>query len=74
MNLADNSKEAKSIIMAGKVLVDGRIVKNYKFPVGFMDVITVPSANIYMRVLIDNNGILRLKELNLRNPPGSLSK
>jgi len=63
MNLADNSKEAKSIIMAGKVLVDGRIVKNYKFPVGFMDVITVPSANIYMRVLIDNNGILRLKEI-----------
>ncbi len=74
IHLADNSKEAKSIIVSGKVLVDGRIIKNYKFPVGFMDIISIPSANVYKRVLIDNNGILTLRDISKEDAGWKLVK
>ena len=41
LKLADNSREAKRIINSGNVLVDGRVVKDYKFPVGFKDIIEI---------------------------------
>lgn len=64
LGLADNSREAKRIINSGNVLVDGRVVKDYKFPVGFMDIIEIPKTEEVYRVLLDNKGRLQLKEIN----------
>lgn len=61
---ADNSREAKRIINSGNVLVDGRVVKDYKFPVGFMDIIEIPKTGEIYRVLLDNKGRLQLKEID----------
>ena len=60
LKLADNSREAKRIINSGNVLVDGRVVKDYKFPVGFMDVIEIPKTEESYRVLLDRKGRLQL--------------
>ena len=60
LKLADNSREAKRIINSGNVLVDGRVVKDYKFPVGFMDVIEIPKTGESYRVLLDRKGRLQL--------------
>lgn len=62
LGIADNSREAKRIINSGNVLVDGRVVKDYKFPVGFMDVIEIPKTEKSYRVLLDRKGRLQLKE------------
>ena len=51
LKLADNAREAKRIINSGNVLVDGRIVKDYKFPVGFMDLIEIPKTGVEYPVL-----------------------
>jgi small subunit ribosomal protein S4e len=58
LGLADNSREAKRIINTGKVLVDGRARKDYKFPVGFMDVIQIPKTGEAYRILPDKKGRL----------------
>jgi len=60
LSLADNSREAKRIINSGNVLVDGRIIKDYKFPVGFMDIIEIPKTGESYRLLLDTKGRLNL--------------
>ena len=60
LKIADNSREAKRIINSGNVLVDGRVIKDYKFPVGFMDIIEIPKTGESYRVLLDRKGRLQL--------------
>lgn len=62
--LADNSREAKRIINSGNVLVDGRVIKDYKFPVGFMDIIDIPKTGKSYRILLDNKGRLKLHPIS----------
>lgn len=67
LKVADTAREAKIIINKGDILVDGRPRKDYKFPVGFMDVIEIPkSGNVY-RVLPDEKGRLILHSITKRN-------
>ena len=43
-NLAENFKEAKNLINSGNFLVDGKVRKDYKYPVGIFDVISIPKT------------------------------
>ena len=45
LEVADNSKEVKIILMDRKVLVDGIARTDHKFPIGFMDIISMPAAD-----------------------------
>jgi len=51
LRYAERAEEAKKIIKAGKILVDGRPVKDYRFPVGLMDVVSIPESGESFRVL-----------------------
>ncbi|MHA1821739.1 MAG: 30S ribosomal protein S4e [Promethearchaeota archaeon] len=51
LKLADNASEARKIIKMGKILVDGVIRKDPRFPVGLMDVIEIPEVNKVYRIL-----------------------
>ncbi|MBW9140599.1 MAG: 30S ribosomal protein S4e [Candidatus Aramenus sp.] len=59
LKVAINLREAKNIISAGKVLVDGRVRRNYRYPVGLMDVVSIPSADLYFRIVPDNARYMR---------------
>ena len=74
LGLADNSREAKRIINTGKVLVDGRARKDYKYPVGFMDVVQIPSSGEGYRVLPDLKGRLTLHPIKKANEGFKLCK
>ena len=63
LNLADNAREAKKIIAARKILVDGKARRDYKFPCGLMDVISIPEMEEYYRVMLDSKGRLRLVKI-----------
>lgn len=54
LNFAETTREAKRLIFEGKILVDGKVRKDYKYPVGLMDVISIPSADLYFRLVPDN--------------------
>ena len=51
LRYAERSEEARKIIGAGKIFVDGRPVKDYRFPVGLMDVVSIPETGENYRVL-----------------------
>jgi len=56
MGEAASKKEAKTIFKQGKVLVDGREVREEKRPVGLMDVVSFPSTSKHYRVTVDGDG------------------
>ncbi len=63
LKLVDNAREAKRVLYEGKVLVDGRVQKDYKLPVGIFDVISLPQLDQNFRVLKDAKGMFRLSLL-----------
>ncbi len=64
LKLADTGREARKIISAREILVDGKARRNYKFPCGLMDVISIPKMNEYYRILFDSKGALRLVKID----------
>jgi len=60
LSLCDTYKEARKIVSNGDILVDGVKRKNFKFPCGFMDVISIPKMHKNIRILYDRNGKLTL--------------
>ncbi|MDK2795689.1 MAG: small subunit ribosomal protein S4e [Archaeoglobaceae archaeon] len=63
LQLADTAREARKIISAGEVLVDGIVRRDYKFPVGLFDVIRIPKLDMSYRVLFDEKGRFIVKEI-----------
>ncbi|MBS3170273.1 30S ribosomal protein S4e [Candidatus Woesearchaeota archaeon] len=51
-----NRKEVKKILNEGKILINGKIRKDIKFPVGLMDLISVPSLNENFRLFYNPKG------------------
>lgn len=60
LHLADTGREAKKIISAREIMVDGKVRNNYKYPCGLMDVISVPKTGEHYRILFDRRGVLRV--------------
>lgn len=56
LQLADTAREARKIIAKGKILVDRIPRKDYKFPVGLFDVVTIPDLDKSYRILFDEKG------------------
>lgn len=61
---ADTFREAERILKSKEVLVDGRVVKDPKFPVGFMDILSIPKVNGYYRIVLDELGRIDLQKLD----------
>ncbi|MCS7118947.1 MAG: 30S ribosomal protein S4e [Archaeoglobaceae archaeon] len=63
LQYADTLREARKIISSGEVLVDGVVRKDYKFPIGLFDVITIPKLEKSYRVIFDEKGRYILREI-----------
>ena len=64
LNHAVTAREAKSLIKNGKLLVDGKVRKDDKFPVGLMDVLTIPDSGETFRILPDHGGKLKFLSIS----------
>jgi small subunit ribosomal protein S4e len=54
--------EAKTVLSEGKVLIEGEVRKEYKLPIGLMDIIYLKPADTYYRVMPDRlNKLLLMK-------------
>jgi small subunit ribosomal protein S4e len=60
LGLCDTYKEARKIVSNGDIFVDAKKRKNFKFPCGLMDVVSIPKMRKYVRILYDRNGKLTL--------------
>ena len=63
LKLVATSREARRIIGERKIMVDGRVMTDYKFPLGLMDVLSIPSINKHYRVLKDPTGKIGFFEI-----------
>jgi len=74
LDLCDTLREAKRVISSGEILVDGEIRKDYKYPCGFMDVITIPKMKKYYRVMYDTRGKLSLVPIQTKDAEWKLCR
>ena len=58
LGITRNLKETKKVLSEGKVLVDGKVRKTPKYPIGCMDVVEIPLLKKAYRLIYDNNGRL----------------
>lgn len=63
LKLCDTQREAKRVLSNGEVLVDQRKRKDNHFPVGLMDVISLPKLKKHYRVLFNKRGKLVLVDI-----------
>ncbi len=56
-------REAKMIVKQGKIKVDGKPRLNERFPIGLMDIISLPDANENYRLLPAKGGRLTLHQI-----------
>lgn len=57
LGIAETASEARQILNSGKVLVDKKVRKDPKFPVGLMDIIEIPDIKKQFRMSINSKGI-----------------
>jgi len=57
LGVAKTKKEVGMILSKGKILVDGKLRRRANFPVGLMDVISMPDVNQFFRVLPSHKGL-----------------
>lgn len=57
LNIADTRKESQTILHQGKVLVNGKVQHKDDIPVGLMDVISMPDASKYYRMMTNHKGL-----------------
>ncbi len=62
LGIAESAAEARTILNAGKIQVDGVVRKDPGFPVGLMDIIHVPDMQKYYRVMPSQKGLI-MKEM-----------
>ncbi len=68
------SREAKRIIKEGKILVDKRVRKDHKFPVGLMDIVEIPDVKERWLVLFDSKGKIKLNKLTIKGAKHKLCR
>lgn len=67
LKLTDTMHEVKRVISEEDVLVDGVKRKDYKYPCGLMDVISIPKIKKDYRILFDRLGKLTLVPLDSKD-------
>jgi small subunit ribosomal protein S4e len=63
LNFVDTRKEARYILNNKQVLVNGRKVKDHRFPVGRFDVISFPDINEEYQIMLSHKGKLISKKV-----------
>lgn len=64
LHYAETLREARLIIGKGYVKVDGRVRRDYRYPVGLMDVVELTPLNEYYRVIPDPVNYLKLVKVD----------
>jgi small subunit ribosomal protein S4e len=62
MKLCDNGREVNFVLQRGDILIDGKPRRHAHFPVGLMDVISIPRIQKYWRVLPKLGGGILMHE------------
>ncbi|MDE1860914.1 MAG: hypothetical protein KGH72_04335 [Candidatus Micrarchaeota archaeon] len=65
LNVAANSREARMIIKGGGVLVNGKAIKEERYPLGFGDSIEFPKSGKIYLMQVGKRGVVSLSEVDV---------
>lgn len=68
------TREGKKVVHEGKVLVNGSIRKDHRFPVGLFDSISIPSLHHYYSIMHDETGKLYPKKIEKEEADQKIEK
>jgi len=71
---AKTTKEVKKILHDEEILVDGRRRNDHKYPVGLMDVFSIPKENEHYVMLINQQNTLYLEKIDKKDAQHKISK
>ncbi len=74
LGLTETTKESKYLLTHDEVFVNRNRKRDFKVPVGFLDIIFIKSANKYFLVSVDSKGALKPKELSEKQASNRLLK
>jgi small subunit ribosomal protein S4e len=74
LGYATRAKEGKHIIGNGQICVDSTPRKDFKFPCGFMDVVSIPKTSENFRILLDSHGFLQIMKIPKENADWKLCR
>lgn len=74
LKLTETNREARRVIGAGDILVDGRPQKDYKAPVGYFDVISIPKIKKHFRVLVDHRSRITVNPIDEKESGWKLAR
>jgi small subunit ribosomal protein S4e len=72
--ITNTTKETKYVLTNDEVLINGKRKRDFKKPVGFLDIITIKSTNKNYVLTIDHKGALKPKEINEKQATQRLLK
>jgi len=64
LKIAETSAEVKKILGNREVMVDGKVRVDRKFPVGLMDVISIPRTSSHFRVTLNPRGQMVMRKID----------
>lgn len=74
LDYALSYKEARKAVRKGMFLIDGRVSRDIKAPVGLMDVLQVTATGEKYRVIYDNRGLLNLIKIDAEDAKKKMGK
>jgi len=74
LKYALDAKEASQICLQKNVKIDGKVRTDPRFPTGFMDVVTIPKADMNFRVMYDEKGRFHLVKISVEEAKYKLCK
>lgn len=74
LGLAANRKEVRYILHNNEVIVNGRRVKDERFPLGLLDVVSIPASGKHYLIKVDSNARLYPEEISEEKSKTKLCK
>src|SRR3989344_4686856 len=63
LKYARTTREVKKILSNKEIIVDKKIIKDQKFPLGLFDILEIPKTNEYFIILLNKKGKFILKPI-----------
>ncbi|ATZ60730.2 MAG: 30S ribosomal protein S4e [Methanosarcinales archaeon Met12] len=67
LKLGDNIKEIRYMLDSKQIIVDGKVIRDHKFPIGIFDVVSISAIKTHYRVLLDPRGRFTLHKIKDSN-------
>ena len=74
LKYAKTSRESKKILNSGKIFINGKIVKNHRYSLGVMDVLSIPELKEYYLLIKNTKNKFKLMKLNEKDARGRTTK